>query len=160
MSLALANDFSRPNIEIMNDLSRSPNRGMNSLLAQLPPSFTSWCTQHKLYLPQKECKRWSWSKYTTQQIRSFEEISTIEVMSNNDAAMGQSDAREIKIEDLHYLNAKEIKGQKFKIHGKINNINIRRGWYYKSCSMCTFRVDDGRDTFVCAQHGQTTSRLV
>ncbi|GFP94127.1 ATP-dependent DNA helicase pif4 [Phtheirospermum japonicum] len=93
-------------------------------------------------------------------LRFQEETSTIEVMSNKEITMGHFKAHEMKIEDLHYLNAKEIKGQKFKVHAKISSINMRRGWYYKSWSMCTFRVDDGNDSFNCARHGLTTPKLV
>ncbi|GFQ00332.1 hypothetical protein PHJA_002177200 [Phtheirospermum japonicum] len=86
--------------------------------------------------------------------RFQEEASTIELISNKEIDMGHFKAHEMKIEDLHYLNAKEIKGQKFKVHAKINGINMRKG-----CMRLNLTLEDESEKLEAVVFGALAEKL-
>ncbi|OMP11425.1 Nucleic acid-binding protein [Corchorus olitorius] len=84
--------------------------------------------------------------------RPIELISSADV--DNLREYTYPDAKKATIEDLLYLNPATIKGIKYRIVGEVIQFQTKQGWYYNSCSDCTYGVRQEASGYACTrQHG-------
>ncbi|OMO59924.1 Nucleic acid-binding protein [Corchorus olitorius] len=67
---------------------------------------------------------------------------------------------DISIDELFYLSLDDLRGQRYRIEGKIVEINNTNGWFYESCPKCKIKLVHENGKFSCNDDGVVTPEFV